>query len=135
MSFESRIVAFSTRFLSARSFELIVAPALADLQFEADEHAGYPGVAASRLAVLRAVAGAMRNDVARHAGVIVMLTLVPACYYFVLIAVCFDFFHGAVGKDSVLPMIARVAAPLLVMSLAPVMVCFWPERRVQPTIE
>ena len=77
MSFESRIVAFSTRFLSARSFELIVAPALADLQFEADEHAGYPGVAASRLAVLRAVAGAMRNDVARHAGVIVMLK--PSC--------------------------------------------------------
>jgi hypothetical protein len=135
MSFESKVVAFSTRFLSERSFELIVAPALADLQFEAEQQCLYPSAVASRLAVVRAVAGAMRNDVARHAGVVVLLTLVPACYYFVLIAVCFDFFHGATGADSVLLMIARVAAPLLVMSLAPVAVCFWPERPVQHPTE
>ena len=34
MSFESRVAAFSERFLSSRSNRLIVAPALADLQFE-----------------------------------------------------------------------------------------------------
>ena len=89
MSFESKVVAFSTRFLSARSFDLIVAPALADLQFEEEEQGR-----GNRLAVLRAIGGAMRIDIARHAGVVVLLTLVPACYYFVLIAVCFDFFSG-----------------------------------------
>jgi hypothetical protein len=57
-----------------------------------------------------------------------MLTLVPASYYFVLIAVCFDFFSGSSGKEGVVTTIVKVAAPLLVMSLAPVMVCFWPER-------
>lgn len=131
MSFESRIVAFSTRFLSERSFELIVAPALADLQFEDEEH----GRGGSRLAVLRAVGGAMRTEIARHAGVVVALTLVPACYYFVLVAVCFDFFHGATGIESVMFTVARVAAPLLVMSLAPVLVCFWPERPVERSTE
>ena len=64
-----------------------------------------------------------------------MLTLVPACYYFVLIAVCFDFFDGATGTQAVMLTIARVAAPLLIMSLAPVMVCFWPERRVERSPE
>lgn len=130
MSFESRVVAFSTRFLSERSFELIVAPALADLQFEEEEQGR-----GNRVAVLRAIGGAMRMEAARHAGVVVMLTLVPACYYFVLIAVCFDFFSGAAGKDGVVTTVARVAVPLLVMSLAPVMVCFWPERPVQRSTE
>jgi len=130
MSFESRVVAFSTRFLSARSFELIVAPALADLQFEEEERGR-----GNRLAVLRAVGGAMRTEIARHAGVVVALTLVPACYYFVLVAVCFDFFRGATGIESVMFTVARVAAPLLVMSLAPVLVCFWPERPVERSTE
>jgi hypothetical protein len=78
--------------------------------------------------VLRALAGAIRVDAAHHASIFVMLTLVPASYYFVLIAVCFDFFSGSSGKEGVVTTIVKVAAPLLVMSLAPVMVCFWPER-------
>lgn len=130
MSFESRVVSFSERFLSSRSYQLIVAPALADLEFEAAEQGR-----ANRLAVIRALVGAIRIDAAQHASTFVILTLVPACYYFVLIAVCFDFFHGATGIESVIVTIARVAAPLLVMSLAPVMVCFWPERRVERSTE
>lgn len=130
MSFESRVVSFSERFLSSRSYDLIVAPALADLEFEAAEQGR-----GHRLAVLRAVVGAIRIDAAQHASTFVILTLVPACYYFVLVAVCFDFFHGATGLESVLVTVARVAAPLLVMSLAPVMVCFWPERRVERSTE
>ena len=48
MSFESCVIAFADRFLSDRTFELIVAPALADLQFDEDAGgaAGWP--AASR---------------------------------------------------------------------------------------
>ena len=34
MSFDARIMAFAERFLSDRTFQLVVAPALADLQFE-----------------------------------------------------------------------------------------------------
>lgn len=130
MSFEARVVSFSERFLSSRSYELIVAPALADLEFEGGEQGG-----GNRVAVLRAIAGAVRVDAARHASTFVLLTLVPACYYFVLIAVCFDFFSGRTGKDGVIVTVVSVAAPLLVMSLAPVTVCFWPERRVHPTTE
>jgi hypothetical protein len=121
MSFESRVVAFSERFLSRRSVELIITPALADLQFERECRRR----TASRLAVIRAVAGAVRADAAANAGMFVLLTLVPASYYFVLLAVCFDFFSGSAVRPSVI----EVASPLLVMSIAPAMVCFWPERR------
>ena len=38
MTFESAVLAFADRFLSDRTHRLIVAPALADLQF--DEHGG-----------------------------------------------------------------------------------------------
>lgn len=125
MSFESRVISFSERFLSSRSRQLIVAPALADLQFEQSERGR-----GNRFAVLRALAGAARVDAAQHAPTFVILTLVPACYYFVLIAVCFDFFSGRAGQEGVLLTVTRVAAPLLLMSLVPVMVCFWPERPV-----
>ncbi len=130
MSFESKVTAFSSRFLSDRSYELIVAPALADLEFESAEPGG-----GNRLAVVRAVAGAMRMEVAHHAGFVLLLTLVPACYYFVLIAVCFDFFSGAMTRDGVMLSIVRVTVPLLVMSLVLVMVCFWPERRLTGSTE
>ena len=130
MSFEARIISFSERFLSARSYELIVAPALADLEFEDAEQGSR-----HRLAVLRAIAGAIRIDAAEHASTFVLLTLVPACYYFVLIAVCFDFFSGRAGKEGVIVTVVRVAAPLLIMSLAPATVCFWPERRVARSTE
>ena len=130
MSFESKVVAFSDRFLSARSHELIVAPALADLQFERDEQGS-----GNRLAVLIAVVGALRIDLAHQAGMFVFLTLVPACYYFVLIAVCFDFFSARSAKEGVFSTVAGVAAPLLMMSLVLVTVCFWPERRITTPAE
>ena len=55
MSFESRVIAISYRFVSSAKFELIVAPALADLEFE--EAAGRRSRIGSRAAVLRAIAG------------------------------------------------------------------------------
>ena len=143
MSFESKVMAFSTRFLSERSYELIVAPALADLQFEQIEQGSgktaadtaQVGLSGRRLAVLKALSGAVRMEMARHAGIVILLTLVPACYYFVLIAICADFFSDAAGREGLLLTIARVAAPLLAISGMPVMVCFWPERRVERASE
>ena len=57
MTFESRIIAFAERFLSARTFELIVEPALADFHYDEDSRRR-SGIA-NRVAVLRAVAGAL----------------------------------------------------------------------------
>ena len=64
MSFESRIVAFSERFLSDRTFELIVAPALADLEF--DRGTGPRSRAANRFAVLKVCKRLRVEGVATH---------------------------------------------------------------------
>ena len=122
MSFESRVVAFSERFLSDRTFELVIAPALADLEFD-------PGRrplarAMNRLAVLRALAGGLAHDLKRDTGTFVLLLLVPSCYYLSLLAVCFDAvktWNGFLG----------LAAMVVALSSAPVLVCFWPSRRIR----
>jgi phosphotransferase system glucose/maltose/N-acetylglucosamine-specific IIC component len=126
MSFDSQIIAFAERFLSDRTFQLIVAPAVADMQFE--HSAGRLRQAANRVAVLRAVAGAVRDDLARVSGGILLLALLPACYNVFLLVMCFDVFSISISTDFVV-----VATLILVLSFTPAMVCFWPERqRAQP---
>jgi hypothetical protein len=122
MSFESRIVAFGERFLSDRTFQLVVAPAVADLEFE--HGAGTLRRAENRLAVLRAVAGALRIDLARDCGSIVVLTLVPACYYIFMMVICFDVLSISISTHFLV-----AAALILALSFGPMMVCFWPERQ------
>ena len=119
--FEGMVLAFAERFLTTRTFDLVVSPALADCQFDDDQRHQL----GNRIAVVRALAGAARIDLARQFGTFVMLTLVPLCYYLVLITVCFDFFSGNAGRSGFL----AIASPLLVLSVTPVIVCFWPERR------
>ena len=128
MSFESRIMAFARRFLSDRTFELIVAPALADLQFE--HGARRSRRAANHLAVLRAVAGGLRDDVARESSGFVMLTLLPAGYYIFLLVICFDLFSISLSTSFF-----AVATLILVLSVGPVMVCFWPERQTPRPVD
>jgi hypothetical protein len=128
MSFESRTTAFAERFLSTRTFNLVVAPALADLQFE--HSAGPRRRAQNRLAVLRAVGGGLRNDLARDCGSFVVLTLVPAGYYIFLMVILFDFFSIAISTGFFV-----VALLILVLSIGPVMACFWPERRTRSSVE
>lgn len=120
MSFESRVVRFADRFLSDRSMELIVAPALADLQF--DRGAGRLRRAANYLAVVRAVAGGLRGEAARGSGFFVVLTLMSAGYNIALLTVFADFITAS--SD-----LLGVAMVLLLLSVCPVAVCFWPERR------
>ena len=119
MTFESRIVAFADRFLSTRSFELIVVPALADLEFESE--LGRRSLVASRCAVLRAVAGGLREDVSRDSGSLLKLTLLPFCYYLVPLAMGIRYF-------KTWPEVVAALAIVLVLSLVPVLVCFWPAR-------
>jgi hypothetical protein len=128
MSFESRIIVFAERFLSDRTFQLIVAPALADLRFE--HSVGLRRRAAHRLAVLKALAGGLRDDVARNAGSFVVLMLLPACYHILLLVICFDVFSISISTDFVV-----VATVLLILSLGPVMVCFWPERQTARPVD
>jgi hypothetical protein len=128
MSFDDRILAFAERFLSDRTFRLIVAPAVADLQFE--QCGGAIPRTSNRIAVFRAVAGGMRDDLARASGGMLLLTLLPACYYIFLLVICFDVFSIAMSGAFVV-----VSILVLILSFGPVMVCFWPERQRAPSIE
>lgn len=124
MSFEDRIVAFSERFLSNRTFELVVAPALADLEFDP----GRKPVAriVNRMAVVRAVVGGLAHELKRDTGTFVMLTLMPTAYYLCLLTLCFDAVKTWSGFFS-------LTAMVVAMSCAPVLVCFWPSRHPTPT--
>jgi hypothetical protein len=121
--FEARVTAFAGRFLSDRTFALIVAPALADLQF--DDSAGR-GLARNYVAVLRALAGGIFDEVSRDTASFVVLTMLPMSYYTALLVVFWDFFATTGGVLLTVTLIA-------VLSLGPVMACFWPApHRPQP---
>ncbi len=124
MSLDARILAAAERFLSDRSFRLIVEPAVADLHYERDADALRRTL--NRLAVARAIAGGAREDLLRASGDLAGLILVPACYYIFLLVLCFDVLSISISADFL-----TVAAVILVLSFGPVMVCCWPERRAR----
>lgn len=121
MTFDLRIIAFAERFLSARTFELIVAPAVADLQYE--QCASGLRRTANQMAVLRTVAAACADEIARAASGLLRLTLVPACYYIFMLIICFDVSSISLSTDFLV-----VATLIFLLSFGPVMACFWPER-------
>lgn len=126
MSFESRVMAFSERFLSDRAFHLIVEPALADLQF--DEETGRRSRVANRVAVLRAVAGGLGDDLSRDWDSMFKLTLLSTCYFMFPIALAIQAFR----TWSEFLFVAMVVQGL---ALVPVVVCFWPAPRTAPPID
>ena len=131
MTFVAAITALSTRFLTERSFDLIVAPALAD--FDLDVSTGARRETAARLAVLSALLGAVwedavrGGDLARFAG----LVLIPVCYY------TFFFLLGLPGGLNRLSstMVVGLAIAVVTLSFAPALVCFWPERETPSNAE
>jgi hypothetical protein len=126
MSFERWIVACCDRFLSQRTFELVVEPALADLQFE--QSLGRRSWIATRGAGLRAVAGGFRDEMARGAGGFLTLTLLTAAYYVFPIAVSASLFKTWSGFFAAL-------IAMFLLSLTPVLVCFWPSRQPVRRVE
>lgn len=126
MSFEVTVIAFSERFLSDRTFELIVAPALADLQF--DEDAGRRSRLANRGAVIRAVAGGLCEDFWRDSFCLLKLSLLSACYFLFPLAL-------GVRAFKTWSEFLIVATGVLAMSMVPVVVCFWPARRTARPID
>lgn len=126
MTFETWIVAFCDRFMSQRTFELIVEPALADLEFE--QAAGRRSSIANHAAVLRAIAGGVQLDMRRGSGGFFKLTLLSACYYAFPVLVSVRVFKT--WSDFLI-----AAGIALALSLAPVMVCFWPSRQPVRRVE
>jgi peptidoglycan biosynthesis protein MviN/MurJ (putative lipid II flippase) len=125
MTFESGVIAFASRFVSSRSFELIVAPALADLDFENSTGRGRFG---SRVSVICALAGATQEDLRRGSADFLKLTLLSYCYFIFPLALGMRIFKtwADFGVAAVI---------VLFMSIIPVMVCFWPERDIVRTNE
>lgn len=129
MTFAATITSLSRRFLTERSFELIVAPTLAD--FELDTAAGAHGVAMARWSVLVALAGAVWEDTVRGGDLATFagLVCIPACYY------TFFFLLGLPDGMSRLSstIVAGLAVAVITLSLAPAIVCFWPDRETRHT--
>lgn len=118
-AFESWIVAFCDRFLAQRTFELVVAPALADCEFEAG--LGRQTRLASRVAILRAVAGGWLHDAGRASGSFAKLALISMSYFMTPLVM-----GGGIFKtwdDFLAAMFG-----MFVLSIVPVIFCFWPDR-------
>jgi hypothetical protein len=125
MTFDAVILGVGGRLLSARTFDLVLAPALADYQIERTcRERNWTG----RLAVLIALSGALRMEAAHHAASFFMLALLPFAYDVVLLMLFSDFFDMTGG-------VRFIAAMMLVLSFVPVIVCFWPEGLVSRSIE
>ena len=125
MTFIERIESLSSRFLRERTYELIVAPAIADLQYAGDDRYAIGG----RLSVLIAFAGAVYEELIADFVILKIagLALIPGLYYAFLIVLVVP----AAG-DFMLALAVGIA----VLSFGPVLVCCWPERvqrrRIQP---
>ena len=110
MTFIERIDSLSTRFLTERSYELIVGPAIADLQHDADstpEHS-----LRGRLSVLAAFAGAVYDEITADSSLFMIVLILPEAGAFVT------------ARASLMVLAVGIA----VMSFGPVLVCCWPER-------
>ena len=124
MTFIQRIDSLSSRFLTERSYELIVGPAIADLQHDANSGATHS--VRGRLSVLVAFAGALYDEVTADASLLMIaaLALIPALYYAFLIILILPEAGPFLRARAGLPLLIVGAA----MSFAPVFVCCWPER-------
>lgn len=124
MTFIQRIDSLSSRFLTERSYELIVGPAIADLQHDAS--AGPTHSVRGQFSVLVAFAGAVYDEVTAGSSLfmIAALALIPAMYYAFLIILILPEAGPFLRARAGLPLLVVGAA----MSFAPVLVCCWPER-------
>jgi hypothetical protein len=121
MTFVDAFIALSDRFLYTRTFELVVAPAIADLQH--DETTGGRGRSLrGRAAVAWGFAWGLYEDAITPAGLLTFATLalLPAGYYTMLMLTV----APEVGASSRL----TLAAIIGVLSLGPAIACYWPER-------
>ena len=120
MTFETWLVALCDRFLAQRTFDLIVAPAVADCEFEAA--GGRRSRVANCVALIRAAGGGLLHDFQRGSDVFFKLVLLSVSYFMFPVALSITAFKTWSA-------FLTFAAIVLLMSLAPVIICFWPDRR------
>ena len=125
MTFIDRIESLSTRFLSERTHELIVAPAIADLQYDSGDDS--PS-ARGRVSVLVALAGAAYEELTSDLRLVklVGLALIPALYYAFLIMLVVPPDARAFLSGHWMTFV--IAVGVAVLSFGPVLACCWPER-------
>lgn len=130
MSLVDTVTALSERWLSERTFELIVAPAIADWQF--DEAAAGLRRARNGAAVVSAFLWGLYEEVAGDPGGLLtfaIIALIPACYYTMLVIVCAPVRgHPLSYPLSKTELQVAIALAVFVLSLAPALVCCWPSR-------
>jgi len=122
--FAQLVTRVSDRFLTERTFELIVAPALAD--FDYDRTGRTRPSLGSHWAVITALGGAAWHELtadARALATFAGLVVLPAVYYAFLLVLCLpqgiDTFRAP--RDILL-----LAIGLLALSVGPALVCYWP---------
>lgn len=117
-----RTAAFARRFLSDRSFTLIVAPALADFEFSVSRPR-----TGDYVAIVRALLGAFWEDATADSGILTFLSLVslPAAYYSVFFMVWQPAGLRAFAQRGGGLLLVAI---LLIVSAIPVAVCYWPEK-------
>jgi hypothetical protein len=126
MTFDAVIGGVGARLLSGRTFDLVLAPALADYQVERRSRRGHEW--AGRFAVLIALTGAVRMEAAGHAVSFILLAMLPFCYDIVLLIMFSNFFDMTGG-------LRFVGALIVMLSMVPVVVCFWPAGRLERSID
>jgi len=124
-TFDAAIGGVGARLLSERTFDLVLAPALADYQIERNDREHHW---AGRCAVLIALSGALRIEAGQHAVSFIALALLPFCYDLVLLMLFSDFFDMTGG-------VRFIAAMIVVVSMLPVLVVFWPTGRLARSID
>ena len=125
MTFVDMFIALSDRCLRTRTFELVVAPAIADLQHD-ETTAGRGRSVRNRAAVAWGFAWGLYEDAVTASGILTFaaLALRPAGYYtMLLLTVAPD-----IGASSRLTLAAIIGAA----SLGPAIACYWPERPTPP---
>jgi hypothetical protein len=126
MTFVARVDSLAARFLSDRAYELIVAPALADVEY--DPAGAMMNPTRDCRSVARAFAGAVIEDHKSRGSIplLVGLTLIPAAYY--------SFFLIVLAAPRAVPVFRQAEAFLVlavaigILSIGPVLACCWPER-------
>jgi len=120
---------FARRVIHAETFEFVVAPAIADLQFEASG-AGYLEKTRGYLGVWMALWGALCSDVGGDArvmcadtGILAGLAFMQASYYAGMLMLALE---GLTITRALMILLG-----LLTVSLIVTLFCFWPTRRLR----
>jgi hypothetical protein len=126
-----RLAAVARRFLTERSFTLIVAPALADFLFERSRGASRAGAAWVYWAVASAACEDLTSDLS-SLRTFATLALLPACYYVFLFLLCAPWAFSEFGLKGTALGLVGVTALVVSLSTLSAIVCFWPAKLTEP---